>query len=162
MDTKSIVKAGYLEATADKIEAGDFCWTESYRCTDGNLAQVVMGLTAQQLKQLMKEETGSIYWCWSNEVKVVCPSTGLPMRLVVQALLKAGFSEEEITWIEGMSNIAVLQAAGISTDRFVNDSHLDKSKPEFVVRYLRTWANMLRRELDPVKEAEKIKVQVSI
>ncbi|MFW5883329.1 MAG: hypothetical protein ACOCVG_03080 [Verrucomicrobiota bacterium] len=131
-----------LEETADRLESGaDYSWSHMGRCNCGHLAQTVTKLHPAEIhrRALVKEACD---WSEISEhPRQYCPSTGYPFDHIVDALSEMGLSAADLRALENLSDRKVLKAlpGGFRW--------LQRNRREDLILYLRTWSNLMRREV---------------
>lgn len=128
----NIQKIKYLRLLTDSLKGG-WVFTKTADCPCGHLAQIVTGLTGSDFAYklrgtnrpiLIDPEYNSGTWAASCRV---CPTTGKPLVEVVEDLLSAGFTLNEIIELE--------QAA--------LNSIPESPKPNYIFDFISSWRSRL-------------------
>lgn len=128
-----------LRRTAESIETGSkYAWGHVGMCNCGHLIQSVTALSPSQIihkaqKNYLDE--------WSEYANDYCTTTGSHVDDLIHALIKEGFSSDDIHHIEYLSEKKVLHAlpGGFR--------YLRKNDKYDVALYMRTWASLLELKL---------------
>lgn len=127
-----------LRKTAKKLNEGaSYQWGHMGACNCGNLAQELTTYTKAEIHAFAMERYGD----WSQQILEFCPSSGYPMDLLIESLLKAGLTLDDLSNLEKLNDQEILKK--LSEDR----KYLNHNKKEDVVLYMETWANMLEEQL---------------
>jgi hypothetical protein len=121
-----------LLVAAERIEAGArYQWGHMGQCNCGHLAQVVTTKTSAEIHQAaLLQRTGE----WSEFAADVCPSSGSVIDDVLDALLAAGMSRDDIAHLENLSDPRVVAMIGRTLVRYL---------PADAVLYLRTLSTLI-------------------
>ncbi|MEM1204630.1 MAG: hypothetical protein AAGN66_15485 [Acidobacteriota bacterium] len=123
-----------LRSTARRLEAGaSYRWTHMGSCNCGHLAQTVTQMSAEELHRAALEKAGD----WTQQAIDHCPTSGFPMDHVIDALLDLGLDRGDLRNLELLSDTEVLRRLP------AGDRHLDKRSRPDLIRYLRSWADLL-------------------
>lgn len=132
-----------LRATAARLQAGaEYRWTHMGSCNCGHLAQTVTRLSPAEIHRLALQKPGD----WGEQAveyrppTEYCPTSGLPIDHVIQALLDLGLSRDDLRHLERLSDVEVLRRLPVER------RNLDQRQRRDVVVYLRTWADLLEEE----------------
>lgn len=126
-----------LRRTSQKLKDGSaYQWGHMGACNCGNLAQELTGLSRGQIHQLAMQGFGD----WNDQLREYCPTSGLPMDVMISKLLDAGLTVDDLADLEKLSNPSIL--AEIPLDR--RDT-LSKNNRDDVILYMESWANLLER-----------------
>jgi len=137
-----------LRETADRLERGAcYRWTHMGSCNCGHLAQTVTRLPKERLHAIALERAGD----WTEQSLSYCADSGLPMDHVIQSMLELGLSTTDLADLEKLSSDRVLRALPVGA------RHLSRRNRGDVVRYMRTWADLLEAEL-PGAEGPEVDV----
>lgn len=129
-----------LLQTAARLRTGaTYQWTHMGACNCGHLAQTVTKVSRADLHAMALERAGD----WSEQVVEYCPTSNLPIDHVIATMLAMGLTVEDLAHLERLSDQTVLALLPRG------ERHLDYRKRDDVVRYLETWAEMLRSFLTP-------------
>ena len=78
---------------------------------------------------------------WSEQLKDYCPSSGLSMDDLIATMVSFGFTLDDLTHLERLSDPKVLRSLP------EHDRHLKHNLKADVVKYLYQWADILESEL---------------
>jgi len=78
---------------------------------------------------------------WSEQLNDYCPTSGLPMDDLISELLAFGFTREELSHLEKLSDPTVLNALP------PGQRNLKHNVKKDVVVYMNTWATNLEEKL---------------
>jgi len=127
-----------IRRTAEKLKKGnDYMWGHMGSCNCGNLAQEITQLTRADIHAYAMRGHGD----WSDQINDFCPTSGMPMDLLISEMLSAGLDREDLVHLERLSDQEVLCKLPL-TERNLRHNHRDD-----VVKYLTTWASALEDEL---------------
>ncbi len=127
-----------LRTTAKKIEQGaPYMWGHMGACNCGNLAQALTGFTKAEIHAFAMRGVGD----WSEQITEYCGSANAPLDLVIEKLLAAGLTQQDLISLERLSSDKVLNQLPIAK------RYLSKNIKEDVILYMKTWANVLEEEL---------------
>jgi hypothetical protein len=130
-----------LRRTAQKLAGGTaYQWGHMGSCNCGNLAQELTQLTKAEIHQFAMQGRGD----WREQVEEYCPTSGLPMDLLIADMLNHGLTTTDLQNLERLSDKRIL--ARIPLERRNSLKHNNR---EDVVLYMTQWANMLEEELLP-------------
>ena len=135
-----------LKITAKRIESGSYYnWTNMGSCNCGHLAQTVTFNSPEYLHNIALQRAGN----WSEQTREYCPSSGYPFDFVINALLDLGATLQELRDLERLCDPKVLKMIPLERRR-----NLDHRCREDVVLYMKTWADLLSKEV--IKEKLQI------
>ncbi len=138
MAQPSLEIVSVLRATAKKIEASDsYQWGHMGLCNCGFLAQEITHFTKVEIHQRAMQRHGD----WTEQLNDYCPSSGLPMDDLISELLYFGFDADDLKHLEKLSDGKVLRLIPL------HERDLKHNLKKDVVKYLKTWANLLEDEL---------------
>ncbi|SEJ71717.1 hypothetical protein SAMN05192553_10999 [Cyclobacterium xiamenense] len=127
-----------LRKTISKLKKGaPYQWGHMGACNCGNLAQEITRISKSDIHRFAMQRSGD----WSEQLNDYCPSSGLPMDLMISELLGIGLSREDLIHLERLSDPEIL--ALIPMDQRM---HLVKNKKEDLLLYLETWVRQLENE----------------
>jgi len=128
-----------LRRTAQKIQHGaPYQWGHMGSCNCGNLAQELTKLTKAEIHaNAMANGRGD----WNEQLNDYCPTSGLPMDLLIGEMMEKGLDSEDLKYLERLSDIRVLQRLP-KEKRFLRHNFRDD-----VVLYIREWADLLEDQL---------------
>lgn len=128
-----VIKA--LRNTINNLKSGaPYQWGHMGSCNCGNLAQEVTRLSKSEIHAFAMQRHGD----WNEQLNEYCPSSGLPVDLMIGELVGAGFTLEDLMHLERLSDPQVLKV--IPTAK---RNELRKNSKEDVVLYLETWVKLL-------------------
>jgi hypothetical protein len=134
-----------IRETADRLAQGDnYQWGHMGSCNCGHLAQTITHYTKGQIHGAAMWRHGD----WTEQLRDYCPQSGLPMDEIIDQMLAWGLGSQDLTYLERLSDPAVLGALPPSR------RHLKHNLRDDVVLYLRSWAAMLELELIPTLNLE--------
>jgi hypothetical protein len=137
-----------LRRTARNLQQGvPYQWGHMGGCNCGNLAQELTRLTKGQIHAYAMQRYGD----WNEQVDDYCPTSALPIDLVINEMLNAGLMLEDLKHLEKLDDRAVLQRLPLEK------RHLRHNVRDDVVTYMTEWANLLEEQL-----LEKIKLPEDI
>jgi len=123
-----------VRTTAQKIENNSsYQWGHMGLCNCGFLAQEITSLSKDEIHRRAMQRHGD----WMEQLNDYCSTSGLPMDDLIEQLVDFGFTLEELSHLERLSDRAVLERLPIEK-RYLN--HNVKAD---VIVYLNTWATML-------------------
>ncbi len=138
MATPTIQLIAALRSTAKKLEQGaPYMWGHMGACNCGNLAQALTGFTKAEIHAFAMRGVGD----WSEQITEYCGSANAPLDLVIEKLLNAGLTQQDLISLERLSSDKVLSHLPIEK------RNLSKNLKEDVVLYMKTWADVLEEEL---------------
>ncbi|GAB3905565.1 hypothetical protein GCM10028803_36610 [Larkinella knui] len=140
-----------LRRTARKLREGaPYEWGHMGGCNCGNLAQELTKLSKGQIHAYAMERYGD----WNEQVADYCPTSLMPIDLVISEMLQAGLSLEDLKNLEKLADRRVLSRLPIE-NRFLRHNHRDD-----VILYLTEWAALLEEELLAKIDLPKFEVSV--
>ncbi len=138
MATATIQLMEALLETANQLENGvNYQWGHMGSCNCGHLAQVVTGLTKERIHQESMYRTGD----WKDQLRDYCPQSGLPMDVIIDKMIEAGFTANDLVHLERLSDIQILKK--LPTSHF----HLNHNSSKDAALYLRCWASLMEDEI---------------
>jgi hypothetical protein len=127
-----------LRKTAKKLKDGaTYQWGHMGACNCGNLAQELTPFTKAEIHAFAMERHGD----WSEQILEFCPSSGYPMDMLIDNLLKAGLTLDDLSHLEKLSDLNILKK--LPPDR----KYLNHNRKEDVILYMETWASLLEDQL---------------
>ncbi|MGA0555314.1 hypothetical protein ACO2Q8_01585 [Larkinella sp. VNQ87] len=127
-----------MRRTARKLQEGaPYQWGHMGGCNCGNLAQELTKLTKDQIHAYAMQRYGD----WNEQVADYCPTSFMPIDLVISEMVQAGLSLEDLKNLEKLSDRRVLARFPLEK-RFLRHNQRDD-----VVAYLTEWAALLEEEL---------------
>ncbi|TAE01285.1 MAG: hypothetical protein EAZ97_03620 [Bacteroidetes bacterium] len=129
-----------LRKTANKIKKNDsqYQWGHMGSCNCGHLAQEITKYSREEIHNYaMQTRMGD----WADQSSEFCPTSNLPMNLVISSMLDAGLALEDFKHLERLDDRKVLALLPVS------ERNLKQNNRQDAVKYLNTWANYLENEL---------------
>ncbi|WP_139921517.1 hypothetical protein [Hymenobacter sp. DG01] len=128
-----------LRDTAQRLAAqAPYQWGHMGSCNCGHLAQTITKLTKGEIHARAMQRYGD----WERQLIDYCPTSGLPIDTTIDEMLALGFSRQDLTHLERLSDPAILGAIPFERRNAMRHNQRDD-----VVLYLRTWADLLEAEL---------------
>ena len=132
-----------IRHTARKLALNaPYQWGHMGSCNCGHLAQELTRFSKEDIHRFAMHSEGS----WTDQSRAYlprrqagCPSSGLPMDLLISAMLDAGLERQDLEHLEKLSNPKVLKYLEVRKLRY--------NQRENVVRYMKAWADLLEKEL---------------
>ena len=141
-----------LRRTANRIEKGSpYQWGHMGSCNCGNLAQELTTFTKAEIHEFAMMGRGD----WNEQVEEFCPTSGLPMDLLIADMLNKGLTTSDLQNLERLSDAKVL--ARIPLHRRDQMRH---NRRDDVVLYLNEWAILLEEEWLEAVELPDLRVEV--
>lgn len=127
-----------LRRTARNVaEGAPYQWGHMGSCNCGNLAQELTRMTKDQIHQYAMQRYGD----WNEQVADYCDTSQLPFDIIINQMLQAGLSLEDLKHLEKLDDRDVLHRFPVE-QRFLKHNRRDD-----VVTYLNEWANLLEERL---------------
>ncbi len=127
-----------LRRTARKLKDGaPYQWGHMGGCNCGNLAQELTKLSKDDIHRYAMQRYGD----WNEQVEDFCPTSALPIDIVISEMIGAGLMLEDLKNLEKLSDRQVLARFPIEK-RFLKHNIRND-----VVAYLNEWADMLEEQL---------------
>ncbi len=140
-----------LRRTANRIEKGSpYQWGHMGSCNCGNLAQELTTFTKAEIHEFAMMGRGD----WNEQVEEFCPTSGLPMDLLIADMLNKGLTTTDLQNLERLSDAKVL--ARIPLYRRDQMRH---NRRDDVVLYLNEWAILLEEEWLEAVELPDLQVE---
>ena len=150
--TSEIINA--LRKTASQLENGHrYEWGHMGSCNCGNLAQTITDFSRAEIQKYALEKRGD----WSEQLVEYCPTSGLPMDLIIERMIDFGFSKQDLRHLEWLSDTDILNYIGVS--------FLNRNLKSDTILYLNSWANLIEDKLiSQIKlpSLEKMSTQVEL
>ncbi len=128
-----------LRRTAKKLTTGaPYQWGHMGGCNCGNLAQELTRLNKDQIHAYAMQRYGD----WNEQVDDYCPTSTLPIDLVINEMLNAGLMLEDLRHLEKLSDKQVL--ARFPVEQRQTLKHNVRAD---VVAYMTEWADLLEEQL---------------
>lgn len=132
-----------MRNTAEKLRKhAPYQWGHMGACNCGNLAQELTSLSRGEIHAYAMKSYGD----WSEQVAAFCPTSKMPMDLLIHQLIAAGLALEDLINLERLQDKKVLKKTGKIALRRNSRSDL--------ILYLETWANLLEEKMQ-AKSANK-------
>ncbi|MBC8152334.1 MAG: hypothetical protein H7Z72_05435, partial [Bacteroidetes bacterium] len=127
-----------LRRTARKLNDGaPYQWGHMGGCNCGNLAQELTKLNKDDIHRYAMQRYGD----WNEQVEDFCPTSAMPIDLVISEMIAAGLALEDLKHLEKLSDRQVLLRFPIEK-RFLKHNVRND-----VVAYFNEWANLLEEQL---------------
>ncbi len=128
-----------LRRTAQNLQKGaPYQWGHMGSCNCGNLAQELTTLTKAEIHaHALAVGRGD----WNEQLNDYCPTSGLPIDLLIAEMMNAGLTSDDLKNLEKLSDRRVLERLP-SEKRYLRHNFRDD-----VVLYLSTWAQLLEDQL---------------
>lgn len=144
--------ADALRNAVTEIKAGKYCWADASRCNCGVVAQQLLGCNSVQLHQKMRSE--DIVGSWGIRCRDrMCSSTGQPLGVVLDRLVEAGMSYNDIADLEMINNPDIRVRANLGMTVCGEDIRHRPIFEEFhrpeTIAYMLAWADMIDEQLGP-------------
>jgi hypothetical protein len=137
MATSSIEIINALYKTASQLENGSpFEWGHMGKCNCGNLAQTITQFTQDEIHRFAMQKRGD----WTNQLIDYCPTSGYPMDLIIEKMIEFGFTKQDLTNLEWLSDLKILE-------RFDAKRAFLRNNKQDTIDYMRAWASLLEEEL---------------
>ena len=122
-----------LRETARRLRTGPrYQWSHQGACNCGHLAQTLTQLPAAEIHRRALERSGD----WFEHARDYCPSSGYPIDHIIETMLSAGMTRDDIGHLERLDAPAVL--AAMAPGRY-----LHRGSRADAIRYMETWADLL-------------------
>jgi hypothetical protein len=140
MNTK-LITALRTAARAIDENVFDYQWTEPTQCNCGVVVCSLLGVSANHLKQLLRDEglRPKDDPTWRRIVGQNCPITGVPQSVLFQHLYRFGMTATEFNHLEKLDRPDIAKRAGFNGKQA-------KDAPDNLVKYLRAWADILTEQ----------------
>ncbi|ERM81819.1 hypothetical protein P872_07820 [Rhodonellum psychrophilum GCM71 = DSM 17998] len=131
-----LIKA--FRKTIVKLKNGaPYQWGHMGACNCGNLAQEITQLSKAEIHRFAMQRMGD----WNEQLIDYCPTSGYPMDLMIDKMLEAGLTLDELKHLERLSDPKILKEIP-----FEERNNLLKNRKEDVILYLETWTGILEKE----------------
>jgi hypothetical protein len=135
-----------LTRTIERLQTTErYQWSHMGACNCGFLAQSLTQLSPAQIHAYALQKKGD----WDEHVQDFCPTSGYPIDLIIDQMVQAGFTPEDLRCLERLSHPAVL--ATMPAER---RQALDYRKREDVIYYLECWRDLLAPAVPLTSEAD--------
>ena len=127
-----------LRTTARKLQNGaPYQWGHMGGCNCGNLAQELTRLNRDDIHRYAMQRYGD----WNEQVDDFCPTSQMPIDIIINEMLNAGLMLEDLKHLEKLDDRQVLARLTLE------ERYLKHNKRDDVVRYMNEWATMLEEQL---------------
>lgn len=127
-----------IRITARKLAMhAPYQWGHMGSCNCGHLAQEITRVSKADIHRFAMHSEGS----WTDQSRAYCPTSGLPMDLLISAMIDYGLAIEDLEHLEKLSDPSVLKYLGVPKLRY--------NHREDVVKYMNAWADILEMNLLP-------------
>ena len=135
MADASIKIISALRNTIKHLKSGaPYQWGHMGACNCGNLAQEVTLLSKAEIHAYAMQKHGD----WNEQLNEYCPSSGLPVDLMIGELVGAGFTLQDLMHLERLSDPLILSA--IPPEK---RSGMQKNNKQDLLLYLESWVRQL-------------------
>lgn len=125
-----------IEKTILKLSNGAaYQWGHMGACNCGNLAQELTHFTKAEIHQYAMQKHGD----WNEQLLDYCPTSGLPIDLMISRMLGFGLTLDDLSNLERLSDQNILSQ--IPKER---RDQINKNSREDVILYMQTWSKILR------------------
>ncbi len=129
-----LIKA--IRNTAQRLAGNiSYQWGHMGSCNCGHLAQEITRVSKADIHSFAMHSEGS----WTDQSRRYCPTSGLPMDLLISSMLDYGLEIEDLGHLEKLSDPEILECLGVQKLRY--------NHRQDVVKYLETWAYLLENKL---------------
>ncbi len=130
-----------LRKTANQLENGNrYEWGHMGSCNCGNLAQTITFFSRSEIQKYALEKRGD----WSEQLIDYCPTSDLPMDLIIEKMINFGFTRYDLQNLEWLSDTNVLNKIGVN--------FLNRNLKSDTILYLKSWSNLLEDQIiDSIK-----------
>ncbi len=127
-----------LQRTISRLTDGaPYEWGHMGSCNCGNLAQEITKLSKKEIHEYAMRGRGD----WNDQIMDFCPTSGMPMDLLISQLIDAGLTRRDLMNLEKLSDPEII--SNLPQDK----KHLKHNERNDVILYLKTWLKMLENEL---------------
>ena len=139
MAQPNLILIDALRRTAAKLQKGaPYQWGHMGSCNCGNLAQELTTLTKAEIHEhALAVGRGD----WQEQLNDYCPTSGLPMDLLIADMLEAGLTSSDLQHLERLTDRRIL-ARLPREKRYLRHNFRDD-----VVLYINAWADLLEEQL---------------
>lgn len=135
MARPSVKLIAAIRTAAEKLKnTEDYQWGHMGACNCGNLVQELTHLSKGTIHSYAMRGQGD----WTEQAQAFCPTSEMPMDLLINQLIGAGLTLEDIMNLERLRDHQVLKR--IPLDRRNQMKHNNRLD---VALYLETWAEQL-------------------
>ena len=134
--TKRLIAA--LHVTVERLSGGaSYQWGHMGMCNCGHLAQELTQRTRAEIHAAALRRAGD----WGQQAVDYCPTSGLPIDAIIEEMLAAGLTLDDINYLERLNDPRVLARLPLE------ERWLRRNSREDALRYMREWCAMLEEEL---------------
>jgi hypothetical protein len=127
-----------LLETSNQLEKGiNYQWGHMGSCNCGHLAQVITGLTKERIHLESMHRSGD----WKDQLRDYCPQSGLPMDVIIDKMIEAGFTANDLIHLERLSDSKILKKLPTIVKQLNHNSSKDAAL------YMRCWAKLMEEEI---------------
>ncbi len=138
MATPNLNLISAIRSAAKKINTSEkYQWGHMGSCNCGHLAQELTELSRGEIHAYAMRKYGD----WSEQSMDYCPTSGLPMDLLISEMIDKGLDLDDFRHLEKLSDPKVLMSLPAA------ERNLQYNTKKDVVLYLNTWANLLEETL---------------
>lgn len=119
-------------------QSTQYQWGHMGACNCGHLAQQLTSFSKATIHQFAMQGRGD----WHEQANDYCPTSGLPMDLLISQMLQKGLTTVDLQHIERLTDKSVL----VKLDPLKRQS-LQYNQKVDVILYFETWANVLEEQL---------------
>lgn len=130
------------------IQDGPYQWGHMGSCNCGLLAQEMTQVSKADIHSLAMHSEGS----WTDQSRAYCPTSGLPMDLLIGAMLDYGLEIKDLEFLENLSDPRILRYLGLT--------HLRYNQRNHVIPYMKAWADLMEQELLSIISLTDLKSQL--
>jgi hypothetical protein len=135
-----------LRETAERLENGaDYAWGHHGACNCGNLLQVIMRLSKEEIIRFARTGIGE----WTELAEDYCGLANTPVDMLISELQKLGLTPTDIHNLEYLQDKSVLEKL---PDGF---RWLRRNVREDVIVYFQTFAGILEEKLNKATSNKK-------
>ena len=128
-----------LRRTAKKLDQGTaYQWGHMGACNCGNLAQELTKRSKAEIHAFAMMGRGD----WNEQVEEYCPTSGLPMDMLIADMLNNGLTTTDLQHLEKLSDNSVLNRIPLERRNEIRQNNRADA-----VLYLFEWANLLEDQL---------------
>jgi len=144
-----------------------YSWHDHTTCNVGTLLLAATGQSIQQSREIFQSQVTNRYIDnWDKAIRImnesgnfqICSVTGLPVDSLLAPLQAIGFTQQDLSDLEMLSNPQILDGLGVTS--------LNHRERVDVVRYLKEWQRQLTPVYQPVsnllEQKHKITQTVSL
>lgn len=139
-----------LRKTASQLENGNrYEWGHMGSCNCGNLAQTITSFSRAEIQKYALEKRGD----WSEQLIDYCPTSGLPMDLIIEKMMNFGFTRQDLRHLEWLSDTDILNKMQVP--------YLNRNLKSDTISYIKSWATLLEDQLLDKIELPSIEVMIA-